>query len=408
MKTKNPSLALAVVCLFAGTAFAQSSPVRPAYQFPSAPEGGKGPAAIQLGNSPVYASPFVGVAVGNDSNVTLARSNELDSAYQVYNGGVNLDARDANSVFNMRLLGTRGEYSDSDADNYTDSSMRTTYDVAFDQRNFLRLGWDHLRSHDPRGSTDRGIQSGPDKYFVNVPNVTYSYGAPGASGRFEVFASRASKRYLNNRATTIGSDRNTRDYGAAFYWRVMPRTQFLIEGRGTDIHYLFSDSTLSGNEGRYYVGATWDATAATSGTVKVGRLEKHFDTEGKPDYTGSSWEALITWAPRSYSKFDLYSSRQPAESTGLGNFILSDASGIVWTHGWNSVFSTEASARYQKDAYKGFDRNDDITGAGLKATYKFRRWLTLGAEYQYTKRDSNQNIYDYDKNLWLISAVMSM
>ena len=405
---KKRFLALAVSLVsVAGAATAQTSPVRPAYSFPSSKGAPSGPAGIQLGNSPVYAAPFVGVAVGNDSNITSASTNEIDSAYQVYSAGVNLDARGNNSVFMMSLLGTHGRYSDSDADNYTDSSARTSYDVAFTPRDYLRLSWDYTRGHDPRGSTDRSAQANPDKYFVSVPGVMYAYGAPTAQGRMEVFASRAVRRYLNNRETTIGSDRNTKDYGAAFYWRVMPKTSILVEARGTDLKYLLEDSELSSSEARYYGGVTWEATAATSGTVKVGRLEKRFDSD-RPDFKGFSWEAMVSWLARTYSKFDLYSSRQTIESTGLGNFILSDATGIIWTHSWTSVFSTEANARIQKDKYKGFDRDDDITGYGLKANYKFRRWLTLGAEFQHTTRDSNIGIYEYDKNLWLISAVMSM
>ena len=167
----------------------------------------------------------------------------------------------------------------------------------------------------------------------------------------------------------------------------MPKTSFLVEARQTDISYLLPTSTLSGSKTRYYVGVTWDATAATTGTVKIGQLEKKYDSS-RPSYSETSWEGMVTWMPRTYSKVDLYSSRQPVESTGLGDFILSDASGIVWSHGWNSVFTTDANARYVKDRYQGFDRTDETTGYGIKASYKMRRWLTLGAEYQYTNRDS--------------------
>jgi hypothetical protein len=41
----------------------------------------------------------------------------------------------------------------------------------------------------------------------------------------------------------------------------------------------------------------------------------------------------------------LFAARQTNDSTGLGNFILTDTGGIVWTHGWNSVFTTDASLR---------------------------------------------------------------
>ena len=45
---------------------------------------------------------------------------------------------------------------------------------------------------------------------------------------------------------------------------------------------------------------------------------------------------------------------------------------------------------------------------GLKVGYRIRRWLTLGFEYTYTQRDSNQRVYEYDKNFYLLTAVASM
>jgi hypothetical protein len=37
-----------------------------------------------------------------------------------------------------------------------------------------------------------------------------------------------------------------------------------------------------------------------------------------------------------------------------------------------------------------------------------QRWLTLGAEYTYTNRDSNQDNFDYKKNLLLFSAKVAL
>ena len=152
---------------------------------------------------------------------------------------------------------------------------------------------------------------------------------------------------------------------------------------------------------------TWEATAATTGTLKVGRLERKFDRD-LPRFTGTSWEGIVTWSPRTYSKFDFYTARQTHESTGLGNFILTSVAGVTWTHAWNSVFNTGVDLRYAKDDYQGFDRRDQIKSVGLKAGYKFRRWLTLGAEYTHSERDSNRPTFEYDKNLYLLTATASM
>ena len=84
------------------------------------------------------------------------------------------------------------------------------------------------------------------------------------------------------------------------------------------------------------------------------------------------------------------------------------ASGVVWNHAWSSYLNTEVNVRFQKDEYQNFNRSDDIRSLGLRAGYRFRRWLTLGAEYTYTQRDSNISIFEYDRNLYLLTATLSM
>lgn len=381
-----------------GVAHAQ---IRPAYIYPSdSPRG-----AISLGDSGFYINPYVGLAVGRDDNLFLSPANEKSSTLLVFSPGFVLDARREQSIFVLKYQGQAGRYPQSDDDNYVDHTARATFDTAFDRRNFLRLGVDLIRSHDPRGSTDRPIAGRPDIYELVSPHVTYAFGAPGARGRVEVYAAHADKRYQNNRATTRFSDRETTEAGAAVYVRVAPRTYVLGEVRHTEISYDIP-SPADGEERRYYAGVSWEATAATVGTLKVGRLERKFDVGGED--SASSWEGIITWSPRTYSKFDFYTSRQTNEATGLGRFILSSIGGVSWNHAWSSVLSTGVDLKYQKDEYQGFDRRDEIRSIGLRAGYKFRRWLTIGAEYTHTNRDSNIGIFEYDKNLYLLSLTATL
>lgn len=381
----------------AGAANAQ---IRPAYGFPAESKSG-----TQLGDSPVWLTPYIGMALGRDDNLFMSNGNERTSNYFLLSPGFALDARGNRTVFQMKYQGQIGRYPQSDDDNYVDHATRALFDVAFDRRNFLRLGLDYIRSHDPRGSTDRPVAGRPDVYRMVTPSATYAFGAPGAAGRVELYASEADKRYLNNRATTEVSDREARELGGVFYWRVAPKTYVLAEVRDTEISYRLP-SAASGDERRYYGGMSWEATAATTGTLKAGRLVRKFDV-GDED-SSTSWEGIISWSPRTYSKFDLFTSRQTNESTGLGRYILSSIGGVSWNHAWSSVLSTGVELRYQKDNYRGFDRKDEISTVGLRAGYKLRRWLTLGAEYTYTNRDSNAPTFEYDKNLYLLTATASM
>lgn len=61
-----------------------------------------------------------------------------------------------------------------------------------------------------------------------------------------------------------------------------------------------------------------------------------------------------------------------------------------------------------KDNYDGLNRDDTTSSLGFRLTYNMQRWLTLGTEYIYTNRDSNQNNFNYRKNLLLFSAKVAL
>jgi hypothetical protein len=403
-------LGAAAILLFgAGSVFAQtaSSYIRPAYVYPTAPPAG-GAASVQVGETPFFFTPYVGAALGHDSNLFFSDINKKGSNLFIGSAGFGLDARSPNSVFRVDAQVQDGRYTSSKEDSYIDSNVDTRLDWAIDRRNFVRAGMQYLRGHDPRGSTDRPFGESPDKYRQGDPYLTYAFGAPGARGRIEAYYSDMFRRYINNREFTENSDRDQREYGAAFYVRMMTRTYGLVEAREDDIRYKVPNSPLNADEKRLYLGLSWEATAATSGTIKFGRLKRDFLDNSGEDFTGNAWEGLVTWSPRTYTRFDFYTARQTNESTGLGDFILTSIGGVTWTHDWTSYIKTAVDTRYQRDAYQGFDRTDKTWLVGLKAGYKFRRWLTLGAEYDYWKRDSNLDVYDYTRNLFLITATASM
>ena len=406
---RNPLRAAVAAALLAScaSAFAQTTPVRPQYSAPPPPDSG--PLGVRLGDSPVFFAPFLNLAAGYDDNVGLTNTNEKSSPLYIVSPGFLMDARDASKIFQLTYQGAAGQYTDSEDDNYVDHTVRSNLDLAISSRQSLRFGYDYIRGHDPRGATDRpAATTRPDKYRLVTPSVLYAYGAPGAQGRMEFWYSDSGKRYINNRATTVFADRDTQEFGGSFYYRVAPRTHALLEMRRDEIDYRSPLSPFDSQEDRVYLGATWEATAATSGTIKVGQLRKKFDSAALGTLKKTSWEALVSWSPRTYSRFDIYSSRQPVESTGLGTFILSSSTGITWTHGWNSLLSTSLNARYAKDEYQGVNRDDDTKSIGAKVGYKFRRWLTLGAEFTHTQRDSNVSTFEYDRNLWMVTAQITL
>ena len=84
----------------------------------------------------------------------------------------------------------------------------------------------------------------------------------------------------------------------------------VVESNWQTIDYtneLPGSVTLDSEEWRLYTGATWDATAKTTGSVRVGYLTKDFTASDYQDYSSIGWEANLqgvrgptpssTWLP---------------------------------------------------------------------------------------------------------------
>lgn len=385
----------AAAIIAAGPAFAQGQQ----------PASG-GPGSIPVGPLTVY--PGIDLAHGYDDNLFLRPTATSSSSFTVVSPYVRADMKTGAHKFDFGLRLDEGRYHSSPADSYTDYSLNGKAALVFSGRASLNVGAEFRHGHDARGSTDRAGSATPDEYDNAGVDGTFSYGASGARGRIEVNAGAFSRRYTNNRDTTVVSDRDTAVLGGTFYWRVMPRTELLAQVIHTNIDYALGTSTQDSTENRYLVGVKWEATAKTTGTAKFGRQTKKFDSAARQDIGGTnSWDVGVRWSPLTYSVFDFVTSRQTGESTGIGDATVATSYGATWSHAWSSRLRTQAIANFSNSEFtgtSGLGRKDDTSTFGLKVAYDFRRWLRLGAEYTHTERDSNTANFNYKRNLLLFTV----
>jgi polysaccharide biosynthesis protein VpsM len=384
-------------------ASAQTGAVQPAYKIPSTEKPKEGePGKITLGDG-VTLSPYFNLSLGRDDNLFLSEVNQRSSKIALYNPGLKLDVAGASTKFVLGYDLKTAKYADSSGDDYTDYKIFSSSEIVISSSLGLKLAGDYTKGHDPRGSTDRGIAGNPDEFRTVGPSFLAAYGGNDAKGRIEFEAGYVDKEYLNNRATTTASDRKNDSFAGRFFLRVAPKTSALIEMRREKVDYALSSSTQDSKETRVLVGLTWDATAATSGTIKVGQIKKDFDVATRKDFSGTGWEASVNWKPLSYSTVDFFTAKSFNESTGLGDFLLNKRYGSTWTHGWNSDLQTVVSLTRSEDEFAANPRRDKTDSVGLKLNYKLARWLTIGGEYTSAKRDSNVSGLDYKKNTFLFT-----
>lgn len=366
------------------------------------------PSGIPVGSMTAF--PGVDISMGYDDNVVIQPTNPISSTFITVAPYVILEGRSGRHLFDFRYHGKTAYYSDSPDDNFNNNAFQANAQLKFGVRNDVALRFDLIYGADARGSTDRPITDSPDRYREIGAFGRYGYGARGAKGRLEFDAEYAQRRYTNNPQAAAGSDVDRSGLGAAFFWRVKPKTRLLFEGRYRDYNYIDPANTLDSNEQVLFIGAQWDATAKTSGFAKYGHTWKDFASPTQQNGSTSSWDVGIRWSPRTYSVFDLSALQRFDESTGVGDSIVERRGGLAWTHAWNSRLSHNLAYSHIRDKYlgPGTDRRDESDAIGVKLSYQFRHWARFGAEYTHTKRDSNDPMYRYTRNVILFTLALSL
>ncbi len=431
-KHARPAVAL-LFCLIASTAAAQGSPApapapsvtpvsTPAPAAAPAPAGDlvrTNPAAPQPNPNlastgavpgrrgfyraePFDIYPFLGVGLGWTDNLLGQATNPVSSSLLVVSPRVQAETRTGAHVHSLRYGGSYGHYASSSADDFAVHEFVASTVNQFSARTDLSANAYYLQQQDPRGLSVRAILAEPDRWQGYGANVRAGYGAISAQGRLEGDLGFTSKTYSNNREVTARLDVSTVDGAGRFFYRLTPRIRALTELRMTAFDY--DSASLDNLETRMLVGATWDISATSIGTAKVGYVRKNFDDARLQDYGAFAVDAAFRYLPRTYSFIDVAVSRLPSDSFGTGFFTVDTWLAASWTHRWTSYVSTRATLNRLGQDFQGVARQDTTLGAGLAAYFDARTWLRFGVELSRQDRSSNDANFEYTRNQLLFSV----
>jgi hypothetical protein len=359
-------------------------------------------------DSGVYLYPSMFLGFGSNDNLQRAATNAISSNFVNTAPELIAELKNKGDRYTALVSVNNTSYASSSADNYTNSEITLAGDNYFTNR--ARAGWSvgQVNSSDPRGSNNRPVSTEPDRWHATNLNGRMIYGAPEAPGRFELDLGKQDKTYDNNRANTAIADLSQNTMAARVFYRLGSRTLALAEFRGADIAYASSLATDSNVERRYYAGLTWEATASTTGIVKVGNMTKDFGLGGKNGYSGSSWEAVVRWLPLTYSAFDLQTTRATADASGVGDYNLNTTTTIIWNHKWSRSLSSQVSAGVLKTDFGGTTRSDSTNNFSATLDYAVLRWLKIGIDLATSDNSSNVASGAFKRNVSMVTLNASL
>lgn len=362
---------------------------------------------------PVNVYPQVKVEEKYNDNIYLQKDDKKESFVTIVSTGVMLEALKGDDSYYLGYKMSSGSYASAHTDDYIDHFVNGKAFWTLNHRNTLELLGRFEAGHEDRGT---GIKQGPDvapledliEYDRSAAALTYTFGSKTSDGRLTLKLAGAQTEYTNQRDETRLRDRRTLETGAGFFWRVGNKTGLVLDVSRTHTDYMNDPSPADGAGGskdsdyyKFLAGVSWAATDITKATFKVGRAEKRFEDESREDFSGASWETIVDWALKPYSKLRFTVERSAEESYGRGDFIDEKRVGASWTHNWNDRITSKVAYNWTRDVYENDpeSRKDDTSEATLALDYAFRAWLNVGASWNFKDRDSTLDSYSHTRNL---------
>jgi hypothetical protein len=389
------------------------------------------PQAVDLG--PVKFVPTLGISQTYDDNIFSQPEGVTETWISRVAPEMQFLAQQDANVVAVTYAGDYGFYSSGSDDNYDDHTLSLDGTLEANARNRFNLAGSFARLHDARGTGgSEGViansRAEPDEYEATDYTLVYGFGSEDAILGIALTAGATDIEYQNNRSETQFRDREDTNYGIKVSGQLAPKTRTFVEYTQRDIGYAFvpqlRDSqrdaievipgvpllgtSLDSQEQNISVGAEWEATGKTTGTIKMGRLNKDFDEVTRDDASFINWTAAVMWMPRTYSTLNFTASKAPQETNGTGTFIESMSYGVDWTHDWSSYLHSNVYVGLGNDTFQNDTREDDRETFGASINYDIDSWINVAMGYSFTRRDSNNNLFDFDRNQFMISLDVSL
>ena len=138
----------------------------------------------------------------------------------------------------------------------------------------------------------------------------------------------------------------------------------------------------------------------------LGYLSQDYDASQLKDVDGLDAKATMSWQSSSADLFEFTLDREikDTNTAGVSSSLQTRLAG-EYTHDYSNILAFGALLSYTDSNYQTnrtialLDREDDTYEAGLNATYSPRQDIDIRAGYNFSSRDSNQALADYDAHI---------
>lgn len=354
------------------------------------------PLGIRAGGFLIY--PSMTVASSYDSNIFATKNDTTDDFIFSFLPGIQIRSNFPRHSINFAVAGDIGRYVSETRENYEDvgTTLGGRLDITRTSRLTAQAGFakDHERRDDPE---DPGADA------TRNPVEFYSYtGSLGYQQEFNRFnfgllGTFDRQDYSPNQE----SDRDRNLYGGRLRtgYFISPRINaFLQGGYRREQRDASNQSMRDNNVYSAGVGTEIDFTGLLFGEFNVGWSLQDFDDSQFDSENGLDYGVNLTWNPTQLTT---------ARLEGGGGFVPSDVGssnlesriGLRVDHELLRNLLIGGQVAYTRNDFQDTNRTDNRFDLGPNLTYLVNRHFSLGAGYNFTKRDSDDSDREFDRHV---------
>ena len=278
-------------------------------------------------------------------------------------------------------------------------------DHSLSGRGLFRLGDQHsleIRANldvteDDKGKTrSRGVRrllQRMDSLARTEVGVMYQFGSESSQEPLHATVTYSGLDYQNHDDSSSQAFGYSEDYVAgAFSLRLVPATALLLEVSRLEVAYgegLQALPTRANTRDSIATGLSWQTSANTSGSVKLGYLQRTFDTRQQETFAIPSWELRLAWTPDARSTLKVESQRFDRETTAGDDIIDTRSYRVNWTRRWNDQWSMQVAGTYLDEVYGRVHREQNTVQLNTAVHYAMQQRIKWSLGYRWRDRDSN-------------------
>ncbi|HVC50107.1 MAG TPA: outer membrane beta-barrel protein [Burkholderiales bacterium] len=364
-------------------------------------------------------SPGISVSELFDSNIYATPNNEVQDWVTIVSPSISIKSAWTKHMLNFSAGADIDQYANYSAEDTADNwaNIDSRYDFSSNANIYAGIGIS--RNHEDRSTPDAVLNSKYPTFF------TETQGYVGAYRKFKKIAVRLGSTYqkldFSNGITDTGLEinnnvrnRNLTSLGGRISYSITPTYDLFAQGT-TDIrqYQMYFDNYgyhRDSNGYRAAIGGGINFSKRLNGEVYVGHLLQNYKDSRFQDVNAPYFGGEIKWFKTPQTTISGFIDRSVEETTLTGSSSSLDTTiGGRVEHWIQPRLKLNMHLGYTRSVFQGYDitdsafRVDKLLDAGIGLRYDLNRYIYLGGDYQFLRRESNVLDGNYYRNQVMIT-----